>query len=763
MKKIIQITFILSVLVCKSQIVSDINWPEFMAQHDLVWEEIPKQWNEGGFVGNGQVGMMIYANLDDNRLDFHVGRQDVTDHKKAPNKKTSMGVKGANLFDYSRLDIGSMVLRPAGKILDIKVRQDLWNAEIRGTIITDLGEITFRAFTPYNRMLNVVEVHSTETKSNKTVDYSWEWLAGLPISPRIIAKPSALKEKDYALNPKPDIKMVDGINVCEQSLLAGGDYATAWTDKPSDGNKSTMYIAVANEIPASYVSAKVAAKTVTDAVITSMKTIEEEHRTWWHNYFQKSFLSIPDARMESFYWIQIYKMATCSRADGPALDLMGPFLKNTSWPGLWWNLNVQLTYWPFNASNHLDIAENFITLIDDNFDMMLPSKRGKNFGDFAWAMHNYWLIYSYRGDAEAIRDKWLPKAMKIAEVYETKMIRNADNKIELTAMGSPEYGGFKAFPNTNYNLALVRWVLNTLINTSETHDLNTNEVKKWKALLADLISYPEDENGLMIGSNQPVDISHRHYSHLLGLYPLFQLNPDDPKVRTLVDKSVVHWHQIDNSKGLVGYSYTGGASLYAALGRGDDANKMLQQFLDGNIQSAMLLPNTFYMEGHGRNPVIETPLSAASSIMELFLQSWGNKIRVFPATPNSFQDVSFKDLRAEGGFLVSASRKAGITEFVKIESLAGNICTLKVSDWKKAIQISKGSKIRIIKVENDKFQIQLKKGESIVLASNKAVKPTISAISNPKSDINYYGVKKGKSYTEVYEYPVPAFDLKAKE
>ena len=163
MKKIIQITFILSVFVCKAQVVSNINWPEFMAQHDLVWEEIPNQWNEGGFVGNGQVGMMIYANLDDNRLDFHVGRQDVTDHRKAPDKKTSMGVKGANLFDYSRLDIGSMVLRPVGKILDIKFRQDLWNAEIRGTIIKDLGEITFRAFTPYNRMLNVIEVYSTET------------------------------------------------------------------------------------------------------------------------------------------------------------------------------------------------------------------------------------------------------------------------------------------------------------------------------------------------------------------------------------------------------------------------------------------------------------------------------------------------------------------------------------------------------------------------------------------------------------------------
>ena len=39
----------------------EIDWQEFMTRHDLIWEEIPLQWNEGAFVGNGQMGMMIYA------------------------------------------------------------------------------------------------------------------------------------------------------------------------------------------------------------------------------------------------------------------------------------------------------------------------------------------------------------------------------------------------------------------------------------------------------------------------------------------------------------------------------------------------------------------------------------------------------------------------------------------------------------------------------------------------------------------------------
>ena len=50
--------------------------------------------------------------------------------------------------------------------------------------------------------------------------------------------------------------------------------------------------------------------------------------------------------MESSYWIQMYKLGAASRADRPAVDLMGPWYKKTIWPDIWWNLNIQLTYYP---------------------------------------------------------------------------------------------------------------------------------------------------------------------------------------------------------------------------------------------------------------------------------------------------------------------------------------------------------------------------------------------------------------------------------
>ena len=691
-----RIWIIILLLLCRgvvpakanSTVESNVDWPAFMSQHDMIWEELPRQWNEGAFVGNGQLGMMVYATLKDNRIDFHLGRLDVTDHRKAPDRKTSMGAPGAGvMYDYPRLDIGRMALYPKGKILSGTLRQDLWNAEVSGEIVTDLGKLTFRAYTPYNRMVNLIEVHAEGGEAPDGKGFNWTFLPGNPMSPRAQVFPHHQPSKEYVTNPRHELKTIQEMTVCVQPLLAGGDYATAWQQQSAPGGSaSTLIIATANEVPRSGVSEKVATDSVLEAAKLSADTLRNEHRAAWHAFYQTSFLCIPDARMESFHWIQLYTM-----------------------------------------------------------------------GDFVWAMHNYWLQYRYLGDWKSIGEKWVPKAIKTAEIFEKRLDRRDDGRIGLRPMGSPEYKGFAKYPDTNYNLALFRWLLNSLIEACEKTGQNPPELAKWKETLAALIPYPVDENGLMIGSNQPVDMSHRHYSHLLALYPLFQLNPDSPADRELVDKSVVHWHRIENGKELAGYSFTGAASLYAALGRGDDAYEILQHFLLGKIGISQLLPNTMYVECGGRNPVIETPLSCAASISELLLQSWGNKIRIFPAVPGKWQQCAFQDLMAQGGFKVSASRKNGKTAWVAIESLAGEKCVVKIPDWDRAFQTSKGRKIKIRYLGDGEFALDLKAGEKVALSEDKSTRPIVVPVAHDAKDANLFGVKKGKALSYDQSWPLPEY------
>jgi alpha-L-fucosidase 2 len=100
------------------------------------------------------------------------------------------------------------------------------------------------------------------------------------------------------------------------------------------------------------------------------------------------------------------------------------------------------------------------------------------------------------------------------------------------------------------------------------------------------------------------------------------------------------------------------------------------------------MPNTFESfvqrnmmckEAPESNPVVETPFSGAQSLHNMLLRSWGGTLRIFPAVPDRCNDVAFHNLRAEGAFLISALRKNGRTEFVRMKSLAGEPCRVKVA------------------------------------------------------------------------------------
>ncbi|ONI84836.1 hypothetical protein ALI22I_30600 [Saccharothrix sp. ALI-22-I] len=69
--------------------------------------------------------------------------------------------------------------------------------------------------------------------------------------------------------------------------------------------------------------------------------------------------------------------------------------------------------------------------------------------------------------------------------------------------------------------------------------------------------------------------------------------------------------------------------------------------------------------------MVETPLSAAQTLHDMVLQSWGGIVRVFPAVPTAWADVALDRHLAEGAFEVTAVRRGGRTRFVLVRSRAG--------------------------------------------------------------------------------------------
>ena len=137
-------------------------------------------------------------------------------------------------------------------------------------------------------------------------------------------------------------------------------------------------------------------------------------------------------------------------------------------------------------------------------------------------------------------------------------------------------------------------------------------------------------------------------------------------------------------------------------------------------------------------PVIETPLSAAQSIHDMLLQSWGGKIRIFPAIPATWKDIAYSGLRTEGAFKVSASRKQGKTQFIHIKSLAGEPCIITTDIVNPIFEGKRNFTIQSL--PNNTFQIDLKKGEEVFI-SPQGEKPDFIISSIPHTSKNHYGLK----------------------
>lgn len=704
-----------------------IDWSAFLGRHDLIWDRLPKAWDEGPFLGNGMLGAMAYYDAAAGALRIDVGRADVQDHRKP--------MKQGN-FDNARLPIGHFLLRTKGKVADkCALRLVLRDATMTGEITTDRGRIALKAYVHADDMAIVVETRATAGESG----FEWEWVGEQADSPRqtfaIVKNEMNRGLKDYKSNLAGTRTNDGNDQLWLQPLLAGGGTATAWRTTPT-----RLVVSVAHQFPGDGARAEVLAalrKFVVDP------TAHQRHVAWWRNYYPASFITIPDTRVESFYWIQLYKIASATRSDRALVDNQGPWLQLTPWPSIWWNLNVQLTYWTPVAANQIHLTGSLVRALHDHRDALInnvdpqyradsasinrtsgsdldspvgPPKMGgtgeqmsgmasvgraPEVGDLPWTLHNVWMVWRHTMDEGLLRDKLFPLLRRTTNYYRHFLTKGADGKLHLPPTYSPEYA---SAPDLNYDLAILRWSCTALIEAAARLKIDDPLIPEWKRILAELVDYPTDTTGYLIGAGQPLKSSHRHYSHILMAYPFYLVNKEQAGAAELVQRTVDHWQSMPEQ--LRGYSSTGASSISAAFGKGDLALKYLRGLFDDYLR-----PNTLYKES---GPVIETPLSGAQAVLDMLIQSWGGTIRVFPAVPGEWRDAAFADLSAEGAFLVSAKREQGKTRWIRVLSKAGEPFVLE-TDISDPVATVGGKPRALTRNAKGYFTCALAKGETILV------------------------------------------------
>ena len=699
---------------------TDAAWSTFLGSLDPTWTHVPTTFYQGAFLGNGGLGAAVYQTGSAKRLTWRLGDTRVRDHQNT----------GGTNFGNARLPIGDLTLNTSGDVTAVNLRLSLWNAELSGTVTTSKGVLSIHAYVHGKR--DVLVVAASVTSGTEKV--AWSFTAATARSPRLDFKdpPSGLKT-----NPKATVTTTSSGGTSTQNLASGGQTVTAWQLRTeADGTTRTLLATVAHTFPGS-TAGSVASASLSGANAQTLDQLTADHRSWWHAFYPKSFLTIPDTKLQSFYWIQLYKMASATRRDRPVLGTCGPWLEKTPWPGTWWNLNVELEYWLINATGHTELDSlsqsldtyraNLTTNVASAYrsdsigigrtsqedlkgGVAAPGASGDpEVGDLTWALHNAWLAYRHSMDDTVLSGTVFPLLRKAINYYLHFLAKDSSGTYHLPKTFSPEYASTK---DCNYDLALIHWGCATLIASAQRLGITDPLASKWQDVLTHLTKPPQDTtNGFWIGADVKLTSSHRHYSHLLWFYPLYQLDvTTNTTNRTALTNSMNHWLGFTGAQ--QGYTFTGSGSMYAVLG---DGTKALTQL--GTLLTKYVQPNTMYKES---GPVIETPLSGAQTMHDMLVQSWGDTIRVFPAVPSARKDVTVHNLRTEGAFLVSAVRKAGKDQFVRVKSVAGEPCRIHPGNLPAPYDVrslSSDSAVSASTNADGTLQLMLAAGDDVVITT----------------------------------------------
>lgn len=666
---------------------SQFDFKTVLESHAMTWQDFPRTWFEGPFLGNGETGVSAYFD-GNNNLYLNVGNTSVYDNRDNSGEEQNM------LYLTPRLPLGGFRFSAKGGFTANDMRVSLYNAELTAELAHSEGLVKTECFT---------------VEGQKAFFFRW-WeegegvtIAYEPVPAMSPRQYKMLLEKDARVSlhydePKaPRSEERDGVFTHIQPKFCGGEYRVNYKIF-TEGRMHTLVCLLENyeigETPAGDAVNRV------NGLYAAYEAEKEKLHAFWNRFYTKSFLELEDKHLEGFYWIQLYKCAAATRKGYHVFDTAGPWMgQYTAWPAEWWNLNVELNYSPLYPANHLEIGESLLETIENELDTLkenVPEKYrngkfctiGRNatstlktpcgipgectlpieleVGNLVWALHNCYVHLKSACDDERIR-RFLFPVLKGATEYIVALLKEGeDGLLHLPPTTSPEYKGISE--DCSYNMSLLMWGLYTLQKLNKEYGLQDEGVALWQATLDKLAPLPVDpEQGIMIGKNYPLAESHRHYSHLLAFYPLHFLDENDPAQRETVEKSIAHWQSMP--KGLQGYSCTGSASMYAYLGNGNMALSKLERLFEGYIR-----PNTMYHEDF--SPVLETPPAAARSILDMVMIGVGDEIRVFTGTPDSWQNVRYGDLLAENGCLVSAERKNSKT--VMISLTAEKACTVNL-------------------------------------------------------------------------------------
>ena len=262
-------------------LLPNISWKEMMRNHDLIWKGLPLEMKEAPHFGNGLIGSMIW--FEDKALRLQVFRTDVHDHADE--------TCGWTAYSRPRYQIGYFIIKFKGEVIACDLRQDIYNAELTGSITTTFGSLKIDHFVHRKDDVIYTEIEASGEEAVTGTDWHpFEARTSRGGSPGDAQYGGAYAPYKELNNPGHKVEKHGEVFIGLQDLTAGGDYATAWKEYSQAGNISVLLVTIQNSWPEKQ-SVESAVRTigkVQEKTKAGIKSWREEHRAWWHNYYPES-------------------------------------------------------------------------------------------------------------------------------------------------------------------------------------------------------------------------------------------------------------------------------------------------------------------------------------------------------------------------------------------------------------------------------------------------------------------------------------------